>query len=87
MSVEDPNEDMVYAALYQGISPEEPLIKKLAQKKSSTLQGLMDKVKEHVNQEETLKAIASSKPSEDRSPERKEKRKNSGQLIEKSGGR
>jgi hypothetical protein len=39
MAVEDPIEDMVYATLYQGVSPEEPLMKKLARKKPSTLQG------------------------------------------------
>jgi hypothetical protein len=39
LAVEDSTEDMVYAALYQGISPEKPLMKNLAQKKPSTLQG------------------------------------------------
>jgi hypothetical protein len=67
MVVKEPTEDMVYAALYQDISPEEPLMKKLARKQRSTLQGLMDKVEEYINQEETLKAMASSRPSRDRS--------------------
>jgi hypothetical protein len=35
--------------------------KKLARKQPSTLQGLMDKAKEFINQEETLKAMVSSK--------------------------
>jgi ubiquinone/menaquinone biosynthesis C-methylase UbiE len=61
MEVEDPTKDMVFAALYQGISPNEPLMKKLARKQPSTLQGLMDKVEEFINQEETLKAVASSR--------------------------
>jgi len=65
MAVEDPTKDMVYAALYQGISPK-PLMGKLARKQSSSLQGLMD-------QEETLKAMASSRPSRDRSLARKKK--------------
>jgi hypothetical protein len=67
---------MVYAALYQGnISPEEPLMKKLARKQPSTLQNLMDKVHEYINQKETLKAMTSSRPSRDRSPKKKKKRK------------
>jgi hypothetical protein len=73
MAVEDPTEDMVYVALYQAISPKEPLMKKLARKQPSTLQGLMDKVDEYINQEETIKAMVSSRPSRDRSLERKRK--------------
>jgi hypothetical protein len=46
-------------------------MKKLAQKQPSTLQGLMDKVEEYIHQEETLKAMANSRPSQDRSPNRK----------------
>jgi hypothetical protein len=57
MAVEDPTEDMVFSALYQVISPKEPLVKKLAQKQPSTLQGLMDKVEEFINEEETLKTM------------------------------
>jgi hypothetical protein len=72
MAVEDPTKDMVYAALYQGISPK-PLMGKLARKQSSSLQGLMDKVDEYIHQEETLKAMASSRPSRDRSLARKKK--------------
>jgi hypothetical protein len=58
--VEDPTKDMIFTAIYQGISPEEPLMKKLVRKQPSTLQGLMDKVDEFINQEETLKAMTSS---------------------------
>jgi hypothetical protein len=29
MTVKDPTKDMVFAAIYQGISPKEPLMKKL----------------------------------------------------------
>lgn len=32
MGVEDPTEDMIFVALYHGISPEEPLMKKLTRK-------------------------------------------------------
>jgi hypothetical protein len=48
-------------------------MKKLARKQPSTLQGLMNKVEEYINQEETLKVMAYSRPSRDRSPERKRK--------------
>jgi hypothetical protein len=40
---------MLFTVIYQGISPEEPLMKKLARKQPSTLQGLMDKVEEFFN--------------------------------------
>jgi hypothetical protein len=73
MAVEDPTKDMIYAALYQGISPE-PLLRKLAWKQPNCLQGLMDKVEEYIHQEETLKAMASSShPEIGRSPGRKKK--------------
>jgi len=73
MTVEDPTKNMVFAALYWGISPKEPLMKKLARKQPSTLQGLMVKVEEYINEEEMLKAMDISRPSRDRSPERKRK--------------
>lgn len=50
ITVEDSIKDMVFAAIYQGISLKDPLMKKLAQKQPSTLQGLMDKVEEFINQ-------------------------------------
>jgi hypothetical protein len=53
--------NMIFAALYQGLSPERPLMRKLARKQPSTLQGLMDKVEEFINQEETHKAMISSR--------------------------
>jgi hypothetical protein len=49
VTVEDLTEDMIFVAIYQGISPDEPLMKKLVQKQPSTLQGLMDKVEEFIN--------------------------------------
>jgi hypothetical protein len=73
VTVEDPTEDMVFAAIYQGISPEEPLMKKLVRKQPSTLQGLMDKIEEFINQEETLKSMASSRPPRETGPEKKRK--------------
>jgi hypothetical protein len=61
MAVEDPTEDKVFSTLYQVISPEEPLMRKLAQKQPSTLHGLLDNVEELINEEETLKAMARSR--------------------------
>jgi hypothetical protein len=37
MTVEDLTGDMIYATLYQGLSQEEPLIKKLTRTQSATL--------------------------------------------------
>jgi hypothetical protein len=73
VTVEDSTEDMVFAAIYQGISPEELLMKKLVRKQPSTLQGLMDKVEEFINQEETLKSIANSRLPREIAPEKKRK--------------
>jgi len=49
IAVEDPTNYMIFVALYQGISLEGALMKKLARKQPSTLQELMDKVEEFVN--------------------------------------
>jgi hypothetical protein len=49
ITIEDLTEDMVFVAIYQGISPEEPPMKKLARKQPSNLEGLMDKVEELIN--------------------------------------
>jgi hypothetical protein len=73
VTVEDPTKDMIFAAIYQGISPDKPLMKKLVRKQLSTLQGLMDKVEEFINQEETLKAMASSRLAQETAPEKKRK--------------
>jgi ubiquinone/menaquinone biosynthesis C-methylase UbiE len=73
VTVEDPTEDMIFAAIYQGISPKEPLMKKLVRKQPSSLQGLMDKVEEFINQEETLKAMASSMLPQEIASEKKRK--------------
>jgi hypothetical protein len=54
--------DMDFASLFQSISPEESLMKKLARKQPSTLQGLMDKVKEFINQGENPKANPGRQP-------------------------
>jgi hypothetical protein len=61
MEVEDPPDYMVIDALYAGISAEGPLMKELVLKNSWTLQDFMDKVYEFINEEEFLKAMASSR--------------------------
>jgi len=48
-------------------------MKKLVQKQSSTLQGLMDRVEEFINQEEMLKSMASSRLPRETAPEKKRK--------------
>jgi hypothetical protein len=73
VTVEDPTDDMIFVAIYQGISPNEPLKKKLVLRQPSTLQGLMDKVEEFINQEETLKSMASSRLPWETAPEKKRK--------------
>jgi hypothetical protein len=73
ITVEDLTEDMVFAAIYQGVSPEEPLMKKLNQMQLSTLQGLIDKLEECINEEETLKVMASSRLPRETAPEKKMK--------------
>jgi hypothetical protein len=50
-------------------------MRKLARKLPSTLQGLMDKVEEFINQEETLKGMISSRKPQEASLEKKEVKK------------
>jgi len=64
---------MIFAAIYQGISPYEPLMKKLVRKQPSTLQSLMDKVEEFINQEEMLKSMDSSRLPRETAPKKKRK--------------
>jgi hypothetical protein len=64
---------MVFATIYQGISPEETLMKNLAWKQPSNLQGLMDKVEKLINQEDTLKAMANSRLPREIAPKKKRK--------------
>jgi flagellin-like hook-associated protein FlgL len=52
---------MVYAALFQGLRPKGPLMANLAQRKPDNLMGLMDKVDEYINQEQTLRAMIGSR--------------------------
>lgn len=78
MAVEDLTDDMVYAALYQGLSPDEPLMKKLTRKQPDTLQGLIDRVDEFINQEETLTAMISARRPQEPTPKKKKEPKKIG---------
>jgi hypothetical protein len=60
-------------------------MKKLARKQPNTLQSLMDNIEEFINQEETLKVMASSRLHEELAPAKK-KKKGSGKLMGKSKG-
>jgi hypothetical protein len=77
MTVEDPTDDMIFAPLYQGLSQEGLLMRKLARKQPSTMHGLMDKVEEFINQEETLKTMISSRRPQETTMEKKEFKKGS----------
>ena len=57
LMVEDPIDGVVFSAIYQGISPNEPMMRKLAWRQPNNLQNLLDKVEEFINEEETLKVI------------------------------
>jgi hypothetical protein len=83
MTVEDLTDDMVFSALYQGLSSEELLMKKLARKQPSTLQGLVDRVEEFINQEETLKAMISSRKPQEVALEKKKELKKAGKEEQK----
>jgi hypothetical protein len=48
--VEDLNEGVVFSAIYNGISPDEPAERKIACRQSDNLQELLDKVEEFINE-------------------------------------
>jgi hypothetical protein len=53
-------------------------MKKLTRKQLATLEGLMDKVEEFINQEETLKAMISVRRPQESAPEKKKEAKKAG---------
>ena len=57
MKVEDPDEGVVFSAIYNSISPDEPVARKVARRPPENLPVLLDKVEEFINEEETLKAM------------------------------
>ena len=57
LKAEDPTDSVIFSTIYQGIFPEELVMKKLAQRQADNLKELLDKVEEFINEEETLKAM------------------------------
>jgi hypothetical protein len=58
LEVEEPTDELVYVTIYQGILSTEPVMRELIWKQQKTLQGLMDKIEESINEEEAPKARA-----------------------------
>lgn len=56
LKVEDPNEGVIFLAIYNGISSDKSVAWKIAHRQLDNLQELLDKVKEFINQEEMMKA-------------------------------
>jgi hypothetical protein len=77
LKVEDPTNGMVFYAIYQGISPIEPMMRKLARRQPDNIQNLLDKVDEFINEEEALKSmrLAWTFPKKFKDKKRKESQK------------
>ncbi|XP_059458335.1 uncharacterized protein LOC132187931 [Corylus avellana] len=60
LKIEDPSNGVIFSTIYNGISPDEPMARKIARSQPSKPQELLDKVKEFINEEETLKAMKSA---------------------------
>ncbi|XP_059458234.1 uncharacterized protein LOC132187811 [Corylus avellana] len=61
LKVEDPNDCVIFFAIYNGISPDEPVARKIARRQPSNLHKQLDKVEEFINEKETLKAMKSAR--------------------------
>jgi hypothetical protein len=59
--VDDPKEDLIFAALLNGILVRELLMGELARRTPTSLSKLMDKIEEFINVEETMKALMQSR--------------------------
>lgn len=57
LATESRTDEFVYCALFQGIRKDGPLMADLARKPSQNLQEFMDRAKEFINHEETLRAL------------------------------
>ena len=64
LTVDNPTEEMVYAALYQGLRVEGPLMSEIALNHPENLTALTDVIEKYVNQEETLSALRESQRQE-----------------------
>jgi tRNA/tmRNA/rRNA uracil-C5-methylase (TrmA/RlmC/RlmD family) len=76
LTVDNPTEEMVYAALYQGLRVEGPLMSEIALNHPENLVDLTDVIEKYVNLEEILAALRESqkqKISESSNPRKKEK--------------
>jgi hypothetical protein len=60
LTLDNPTEEMVYAALYQGLQVEGPLMSEIALNHPENLTALTDVIEKYVNQEETLTALRES---------------------------
>jgi hypothetical protein len=74
-SVENAIDEMVHSALFQGLRPEGPLMADLTHREPDNLMGLMDKVDEYINQEETLRAMIGSRKNQASTSQNPEKKK------------
>ncbi len=66
--IESVTYEMVYAALYQGLRLEGPLMADLAPQEPQNLLEFMDKVDEYINQE-TLRAMIGSRKAQALAPQ------------------
>jgi len=76
LTVDNPTEEIVYAALYQGLRVERPLMSKIVLNHPENLADFTDVIEKYVNQEETLAALRESqkqKVSESSNFKKKEK--------------
>jgi hypothetical protein len=60
LTVDNPTEEMVYAAFYQGLRVEGPLMSEIALNHPENLADLTDVIEKYVNQEEILSALRES---------------------------
>jgi hypothetical protein len=60
LTVDNPTEEMVYAALYQGLRVEGPLMSEIALNHPENLADLTDMIEKYVNQEQILAALRES---------------------------
>ncbi|XP_062173519.1 uncharacterized protein LOC133878977 [Alnus glutinosa] len=61
LTVDDPKEDLVFAALLNGILARGLLMRDLAQRTVASLSKLMNKIEEFINAEDTMKALLESR--------------------------
>jgi hypothetical protein len=74
---------MVYAALYQGLRVEGPLMSEIALNHPENLTALMDVIEKYVNQEETLTALRESQKQKVAESSNSGKKEKKGQKEEK----